>query len=382
MATQIPKTIASRSHKVKTQTKPLNPYVAKKPTVLVTGAAGMIGSRLLASLKIHYEVVAFDIQTPAYEEDDISWIECDLTEEASVAHAFELLRQKHGNTLACVIHLAAYYDFSGESCPLYETLNVEGTRRLLHGLKPFDVEQFIFASTLLVMKPARLGEVLTESSELQVEWDYPRSKLDAERYLAEKHGKMPVLVLRLAGVYDEDCRCVPIAHQIKSIHAKEKESAFLPENAKAGQSFIHLDDVVDCLLLAVNKRNQLRPYELLLVGEPEAISYGELQDLIGHTLHGPEWMTLRIPKAVDKVGTWVEERALVDEDTFVKPWAVDVSDSNYPIDPSRLRDRFGWEPQHSLRDMLGIMLQRLMENPQRWYEANYLPMSVLDLDLS
>jgi nucleoside-diphosphate-sugar epimerase len=83
-----------------------------------------------------------------------------------------------------VIHLAAYYDFSGEPSPLYRTLTVEGTRRLLRALQQFKVEQFVFSSTLLVMKPVEQDEVNTERSVTENEeemWDYPRSKIEAER---------------------------------------------------------------------------------------------------------------------------------------------------------------------------------------------------------
>ena len=41
--------------------------------------------------------------------------------------------------VACVavVHLAAYYDFSGEPSDLYERVTVQGTLRLLNGLKAF-----------------------------------------------------------------------------------------------------------------------------------------------------------------------------------------------------------------------------------------------------
>lgn len=349
------------------------PSPSDKPTVLVTGAAGMIGSRLLKELVPDYDTVAFDVVVPEEPETATDWIKCDLTEDDAVAGALAQLRDGHGDALASVIHLAAYYDFSGEPSPLYRELTVEGTRRLLGGLQAFDVEQFVFSSSLLVLRPATEGMALTETSPTQAEWDYPQSKLATESVIAKERGKIPALVVRIAGVYDDDCHSIPIAQQIKRIYERDLESYFFPGNTEHGQSFVHLDDLVDCLRRAVERRGQREPHEVLLVGERHVVSYGELQTRIGESLHGKAWPTIPIPKTVAKAGAWVEEK-LGDEETFIRPWMVDLADAHYPVDPSRAKERLGWEPRHSLRDTLDTMLDRLKDDPRRWYEVNKLPL--------
>ena len=71
----------------------------------------------------------------------------DLTSNESVRSGLERVRQGYGERVASVIHLAAYYDFSGEPSAKYEEITIRGTERLLRGLKNFHVEQFIFSST-------------------------------------------------------------------------------------------------------------------------------------------------------------------------------------------------------------------------------------------
>jgi len=345
-----------------------------KPTVLVTGAAGLIGSRLMRLLSPHYDTVGFDIVEPKEPSAADGWIKCDLTEDESVAAALAQFRDLHGDNLASVIHLAAYYDFSGDPSPLYRDLTVEGTRRLLEQLQTFEVEQFVFSSSLLVMKPAEPGKVLTEASPTQAEWAYPQSKLATEGVVADSRGEIPALVLRIAGVYDEDCHSIPIAQQVKRIYEKEMESYFFPGNADCGQSFVHLDDVADCLCRAVERRRRLRAEELLLVGEPDVMSYGELQDEIGRQLHGKAWPTIRIPKPVAKAGAWAQEKVFGEEEAFIKPWMVDLADAHYPVDPTRANETLGWEPRHGLRRTLPTILERLEQDPRRWYEVNKLPM--------
>lgn len=92
----------------------------------------------------------------------------------------QIVFQRQGARVASCIHLAAYYDFSGEPSPLYRTLTVEGTQRLLRGLRRFEIEQFVFSSTHIVMRPADEGDVISEESPVEPAWDYPRSKLAAE----------------------------------------------------------------------------------------------------------------------------------------------------------------------------------------------------------
>jgi len=71
----------------------------------------------------------------------------DLTSDESVRLGFAEIKEQHGNHIASVLHLAAYFDL-WEPNPLYDAVNVDGTRRLLSALQGFDVEQFVYTSRL------------------------------------------------------------------------------------------------------------------------------------------------------------------------------------------------------------------------------------------
>jgi nucleoside-diphosphate-sugar epimerase len=355
---------------------------AERPVVLITGSAGLIGARLAEACAPYYRVVGLDVKRPPREVDGVDFIECDVTSDESVAQALTIVHKKYGDGIASVIHLAAYYDFSGAPSPLYRTLTVEGTRRLLRGLRSFEVEQFVFSSTLLVMKPVEDDEdIITEQSPVETEdetWDYPRSKLEAERVIYREHGQIPTVALRIAGVYDEEGHSIPIAHQISRIYEKKLESYFFPGDAGHGQAFVHLADLVGCFLMVIELRRELGEREVFLIAEPDVMSYTELQEQIGELIHGEEWPTIRIPKVVAKAGAWAQENILGQE-TFIKPWMVDLADTHYPVEIERARRRLGWEPQHRLRDTLSKMIGGLKEDPRHWYEVNKLtPPSSLD----
>ena len=177
----------------------------RKGTIIITGSSGMIGSPLSAMLGAAYNAVGFDRAGPPYPPIEVECVSVDLTADDRIRRALARVRFAYGPRLASVIHLAAYYDFSGEPSPLYEEITVRGTERLLRALHEmqFDVEQFIFSSTMLVHAPGRPGERICEDSPVEPRWDYPRSKAETEKVIKAERGAIPSVILRIAGVYDE-----------------------------------------------------------------------------------------------------------------------------------------------------------------------------------
>jgi nucleoside-diphosphate-sugar epimerase len=350
-----------------------------KPVVLITGAAGNLGQSLGAALASDYRVVGID-----REESDgpIRIAAADLGSSESIENALRVLRGEVGKRIASVIHLAAYFDFSGEPNPLYQSVNVEGTRRLLAALRALvDVEQFVYASTMLVHAPARPGERIDETRSIDPRWEYPKSKAAAERVIKEEHDDIPYLLLRLAGVYDERSTVPTMAQQMAAVYERELQSYVFAGDKRAGQAALHRDDMVAAFRLGVDRRAELPSECALLIGEPETLGYGELQDELGYLLHGVEdWPTLRLPKPVAAAGVRMLhaiEPAVPDaldegEPTFVKPFMIPMADDHYELDIGRARAALGWEPAHRLKDTLPAMVAELKRDPAAWYERHKL----------
>ncbi|MDP1986037.1 vitamin K epoxide reductase family protein [Phenylobacterium sp.] len=349
-----------------------------KPVVLITGAGGNLGAALASGLSGAYEVVGLDLKG---DSDTFPLIEADLTDAESITQALEEVRQRFGGRLASVIHLAAYFDFSGEDHPLYEKLNVEGTRLLLQALQGFEVEQFVYASTMLVHEPVRPGEVIDESQPLDPRWIYPQSKAAAEAAVAKAHGRIPYVLLRLAGVYDEASAVPTLSQQIARIYAKDFESHLYSGDTDVGQAMVHKDDMVEAVVRTVDRRGDLPGDAAILVGEPDALSYQEIQDQVGQLIHGEDWLTLQAPKPIAAVGAWAQEKlepiipdALDQgEKPFIRPFMVLMADDHYALDISRARDWLGWTPRHRLTDVLPAMVDDLKRDPKAWHEAHGVP---------
>lgn len=345
---------------------------SQPPLVLVTGSSGLIGTRVVDALLPDHVVVGLDVKRPVKLAEGFDFVACDMSTAADIPRALSRVAQRHGRWVASVVHLAAWYDFSGAPSPLYRDLTVGGTEHLLRALRAFEVQQFVFSSTLLVVKSVSPGQPITEDSPVEPTWDFPRSKLEAEAVIRSERGDIPTVILRIAGVYTDRCQSVPIARQIARIHRNDLQSHFFPGRQDRGQCFVHLDDLADCIRRVIDRRASLGARELFVVGEPDVMTYGELQERIGELVHGREWATLRIPKAIAKAGAWAQDK-LAGGEALIKPWMIDLADAHYEVDISHARTRLGWEPRRRLRDTLPEMIAYLERDPAGWYALNKLP---------
>lgn len=345
---------------------------ADRETVVITGSSGLIGAALAVRLAPAYDVVGFDRPGAPYPPAQIECIDLDVTSDESVRDGLRLVRERHGDRIASTVHLAAYYDFSGEPSDKYEEVTVRGTGRLLRGLRDFRCEQFVFSSTMLVHAPTEPGRPIDEDSPLDPTWDYPASKVRTEELIRAERGAIPAVFLRIAGVYTDRCESIPIAHQIQRIYEKQFTGHVYPADTSRGQAFVHLDDLVDAFERVIGRRAALPPETALLIGEPETVSYEELQKLLGLLIHGEKWSTYRVPASVAKAGAWVQDHLPFGPEPFIKPWMIDRAADHYELNIAKARRLLGWEPAHSLRETLPKMVEALKRDPAGWYRANKL----------
>lgn len=342
-----------------------------KKLILVTGCSGRIGSLAVERFaKAGFTVIGWDFAEPKSKKY-MDFYKVDLRSDKDVSQSLQTIKTKYGDHLISVIHLAAYYSFAGEHPELYDEITIQGTNRLLHGLKQFNVDQFIFSSTQLVYAPCKVGEKINEDSPLDPKWDYPKSKVKTEKLMHAEHGDIPIVILRIAGCYDDECHSIPIAQQIQRIYEHQFISHLFSGNMTHGDPFLHLDDLIDCIWLCVEKRKTLPEELTLLIGEGKTMSYEDLQKEISSLIDGTSIKTFQVPKWFAKIGAWVLDH-IPGEDAFIKPWMIDIADDNYTLDISKAKKVLGWEPKHFVGNTIPIMIIDLKKDPIHWYKTNDL----------
>lgn len=344
--------------------------------VVVTGSNGRTGDAVMRRFIGRGDVVGFDRRVESPPPPGCTYIPIEITSDDSVADGLRILGEHHGRHIISVIHLAAYYDFFGEPSKKYDEITVKGTERLLKGLREhnFKVEQFVFSSTMLVHRPAEPGQFINEDWPIEATWAYPESKVKTEELIRNERGDIPAVMLRIAGVYDDLTHSIPLAHQMQRISERQLTSRIYSGSTSHGQSFVHMDDLIDAIALVVERRAQLPPESPILIGEPKTLSYDELQHTFARLIHGEELETLEVPGALAplaKAGAWVMEK-LPGADPFIKPWMIDRANDHYEIDITRARTLLGWEPKRSLRETIPKMVAALKADPIGWYRENKL----------
>ncbi len=343
----------------------------EKPVVIVTGSGGYIGAALVKRLAAHYRVVGFDRDAPPHPPAEAECVCVDVTDQGSVDAAFARVRTAYGDRIASFIHLAAYFDLTGEPNEKYDAVTVEGTGRLLAALGDFEVEQFAFFSTMLVHAPTTQGKPIDEQAPLDAHLPYRESKIRTERLIREKREDIPAVFIRPAGVYDDSGHSAFLAQQIARIYEKRASARVYPGDLTTGQPYLHLDDLLDAVERIVERRKALPAEWPVLLGEAEGMSFEAIQNSLGKLIHDEQWETRSIPKAVARAGAWAEDQ-IFDEDPFIRPWMVDISDDHYELDLSNARERLDWTPRHSLRKALPTIVRGLQSDPYGWYRENGL----------
>lgn len=347
-----------------------------RPVVLITGAAGNLGRALAGALAANYRIVGLDIRSA---DADYPIFAADFSNPAAVELALSRVRERVGAKIASVVHLVAYFDQTGEDSPLYHSVNVEGTRNLLRALQAFEVEQFLYASTMLVHASCRPGEHIDENQPFDPAYVYPKSKLEAEEAIKTEHGHIPYVILRLAGVYDEKSLIPTLAQQIARIHRREFQGYLYAGSTLTGQSLLHKEDMVDAFRRTIDRRTELPSGTAILIGEPDPMGYDALQDEIGYLIHGAEdWPTLRLPRPLAAAGAWglaklepiIPDAIDKGEEPAVRPYMAMMGDHHYALDIRRARELLGWEPKHRFKDELPAIIAELKRDPVGWYKRH------------
>jgi len=290
--------------------------------ILVTGAAGFIGSHLVERLlETGREVIGVDGFTGdcsrerkqrnldrAAGETAFRFVEGDLLK----LDLAEILRE-----VDAVAHLAAEPGVRaswGDNFPRYLERNVAATQRLLEALSERSVERFVFASSSSVYGSVDEGPV-KEDSRLRPASPYGLSKLAAEelvRLYARERGA-PATILRYFTVYGPRQRPDMALSRFISA-ALRGESLRVFGDGSQMREMTYVSDVVDATVAAL----EAPPGGAYNVGGGARVTVNELVDHVRRALDIQIEVAYGPSAEGDVYSTWAD-LDLVEQDLGYRP---------------------------------------------------------------
>ncbi len=312
-------------------------------TILVTGAAGFIGSHLSEALVDRGDrVIGLDNFDPYYDpaikrenvaelldSELFELIEGDIRDAETVGEAF------NRHALNGVIHLAARAGVRPSIAdPLdYVTTNVEGTVALLEAARVHDVERFIFGSSSSVYGAANQVPFSEDQRIDRPISPYAATKVAGEAHCYTHHHlyDLPIVVLRFFTVYGPRQRPdLAINKFVRLLEGGEP----IPQygDGSSSRDYTYVDDIVRGILAAYDSKLQ---WEIINLGSSSPIRLDEM-----------------IQAVADAVGVEPEIHVMEDQPGDVPRTYASVDRAGSLLD---------WSPQWTLAEGL--------EEFVRWYRA-------------
>ncbi len=196
-----------------------------------------------------------------------------------------------------VFHLAALVDISTSvtNPALTNDVNVAGTLRVLQESSKAKVQRLIFASSTAVYGNSTTLPIKEDASPHPIS-PYAASKAAAENYLTAFHEcyGLETVVLRFFNVYGPKNENSPYSGVITKFLRKSvnNEALTVDGDGKQTRDFIHVDDVTQALILALEAENAAGETFNVCTGIPTSIN--QLAETISETTgkqlrikHGP-----------------------------------------------------------------------------------------------
>ena len=285
-----------------------------KMKILVTGAAGFIGSNLANKLLLRGdEVVGFDNFNDYYDvskkrrnaerlsqHPKFTMIEADLRDRPGI---FDLFQREKFDAVA---HLAAMAGVrnSVEHPELYVEVNYLGTQHLMDASRAYDVGNFVFASTSSIYGDTQVIPFIESDPCNQPLQPYAAAKRAAEMlgYTYNYLYGLNFTATRFFTVYGPNGRPDMMAYLLADSIRHGRQIPYY-NNGEMWRDWTYVDDITDGLVLAVD---QPLGYEILNFGRGEPVHLKTFVDYM-ETVAGGKANLIEKPKmAADMVKTYAD----------------------------------------------------------------------------
>ncbi|GAB3417109.1 NAD-dependent epimerase/dehydratase family protein [Haloparvum alkalitolerans] len=318
-----------------------------EPTIAVTGAAGYIGSRVVAAMRERHPdwtVTALDNQYRG---------QVDAVGDVEVAHVDIRNRDRLEDALAgadVVCHLAAIsgVDDCEEHPDLAYEVNVTGTNNVAWFCRKTGAA-LVFPFSMAVLGDPESFPITADQPRDPLNW-YGRTKLLGERSIETfADGAFPAHLFLKSNLYGEhvvDGTEVgkPTVINFFADRALAGEPLTVYEPGSQARNFVHVKDVArayvdsaECLLAQLDRgETGTETYE---IAGTEDMSVMAVAEIVSEA-------------AGDLLGT------AVDVELVENPRGAETMVEEFGVDVSAARETLGWEPEESVADSVRRLLER------------------------
>jgi dTDP-glucose 4,6-dehydratase len=312
--------------------------------ILVTGGAGFIGSNFvhyMVNKYKEYKIINLDALTYAGNLENLVYLENksnytfvqgDITNQETIESIFN-------SGVDYVVNFAAesHVDRSITDPGIFIRTNIQGTQVLLDASKKYDVKKYVQISTDEVYGTLGKEGYFTESTPLQPNSPYSSSKASSDLIALaySETFKMNVSVTNCSnnyGPYQHHEKLIP--HMI-SLAMQDKQLPVYGQGLNI-RDWLFVEDHCEAIDIILHEGKKGERYNIGGHNEKRNI---EIVKLILERLGKPETLI-----------SYVEDRK--------------GHDYRYAIDPTKLKNEFGWEPKTMFKDGIVKTIDWYLAHPE------------------
>lgn len=322
--------------------------------ILITGAAGFIGSQLAHALWQRGEQVTLLDNFSYGLEDNLIFedydfraeiLREDICDRPMLDKLFKTQRFDYVYHVAAITPLPDCQVDPGKAVEV----NVAGTVNILEVARRYGVKKVIFASTSAVYENCTNFPTAEDDVE-RTTLVYSTCKYTAEQFcraFAETYG-LPITVLRFANVYGPHIDCLRTQPPVAGYIIRELYYDRVPVMHSTGEQrrdFVYVEDLID-LAIRVQKGSG---YDVINVSTNKTYSINQIYETIARIMGKGDIL----PERADSSHYWYRYPALYEGAYQISEEILDNEVNKHTECSNTLaKEKYGWTPKTSLEDGL------------------------------
>jgi nucleoside-diphosphate-sugar epimerase len=351
--------------------------MANAQVILITGAAGFLGSAITVDLARDHRVAAVDCREPSADlrRDTAGtlWHKADIADASAVHAAFVKTREMLGS-VDVVLHFAAFYHFGADWRAEYERTNLQGTANVLRAAAEHGSKRMIFASSVAAMLPPPEGGVLTEKTPAADYIPYARSKSLGEQMVRAASDRLPSIVLRIAGAFSDWSELPPLTSLIGRCAGRGPASRLVPGRGTTGMPYIHRSDLVRMVRSCIARHATLARDEVFLASPMGAVLHDELFAAIRRECGDVSPRPIFIPPGIARIGLRVSRAlgCIIGQTPYEHPWMLQFVDRAWIADSSTTCGKLNWRCTEGMGilERIPVILENFRRDRRAWDDRN------------